>query len=209
MGDLEEWLSKPDPRLPAVRTTALVVVAVCEVLIITWPTTPRTLSWLAGQSAVWWGAVGTWVGAFATTAAVVAALWIAGRDARVRRAERADRDKAQARLLVVVMANRGEFLTVRVENHSAAPLFDVALTHVEPAPAWRLGPSTVQRPTHEVLKAGEHFQRNIELLDGNGEPQRVPDVEYSFTFEFVDSAGLRWSRRDNAEPQRVIPATTG
>ncbi|MCP3803918.1 hypothetical protein NLX83_32085 [Allokutzneria sp. A3M-2-11 16] len=209
MGDLEEWLSKPDPRLSTVRDTALAVVAVCELLIITWPTTPRALSWLTSQSAVWWGAVGTWVGACATTAAVVAALWIAGRDARVREAERADRDKAQARLLVVVMANRGQFVTVRVENHSAAPLFDVTLTHVEPALGWRFGPSTVQRPSQDILKAGEHFQRNIELLGGNGEPQRVPDLGYSFTFEFVDSAGLRWSRRDDAEPQRVLAATTG
>ncbi|MFB9903650.1 hypothetical protein [Allokutzneria oryzae] len=209
MGDLEEWLSKPAVRLSAVRDTAFGVVAVCELLIITWPTAPRVLTWLTGQSAEWWGAVGNWVGAVATTAAVVAALWIARRDGRVRVAERADRDKAQARLLVSVMANRGDFVTVKVENHSQAPLFDITLTNVEPALAWRYGPSTVQSPRQGILKAGEHFQRNIELLNGSGEPQRVPGGDYSFTFEFVDSAGLRWSRRDNDEPRRVLPVTTG
>ncbi|MDQ3154081.1 MAG: hypothetical protein M3R63_20960 [Actinomycetota bacterium] len=112
-----------------------------------------------------WSVVGTWFGGVVTVIAVGVALWIAHHDWRRADAERRDQERAQARLIVVDVdvgpIGPGGGVTMRVANHSDAPVFQVVGTFVGEYPStWTersqtadpvtvLGPGGVYRRRHE------------------------------------------------------------
>lgn len=82
-----------DERLSRIRTVAFSVLGVAGVLLLFGPLLGKAWRWLVEpREPDWWGAAGQWAGAVGTVAAVAVALWIAIRDGRVARADRAKRE---------------------------------------------------------------------------------------------------------------------
>ncbi|WP_410676425.1 hypothetical protein [Amycolatopsis sp. cmx-4-68] len=80
-------------RLAVIRAFAFGVLAAGGVLLLFGPLLAKAWIWLVEpREPDWWGASGQWVGGIGTIGAVVVALWIAIRDGRVARADRAKRD---------------------------------------------------------------------------------------------------------------------
>jgi hypothetical protein len=154
-------------------------------------------------------------GASGTLAAVVVALWITVRDGRRIRAEQADRDDRQARLVTFEVYRRGDRWRVGTTNQSMAPIFEVTVTAV--ARGERVGhieavPGSPARLT--LVPAGGRVEQTITFAEP--EPPPIPDVtttdeminSYQVTAHFLDAAGLRWSRTGSDPPQRILSKTT-
>lgn len=137
--------------------------------------------------------------AAATVAAVVVALWVAIRDGRQQRAELADRQAAQARLVTAYVDRLQGRWCVRTANHSTAPVYDVEVEevrhqqwvgNVEPVPG---SPAKLRE-----LLPGAPVDRPLAGEVG-GDPASAVVV-----FRFVDAAGLRWRREGTGPPQRLV-----
>lgn len=173
----------------------------------------------------WLAAWGQTAGAIGTAAAVGVALWLAFRESRWRRAdqaerdaERADRDAAQARLVTVeptypeVVYARDLHIVIKIVNASLLPIFDVKVVDlscdVAPGHTWRIDDSDGDgfKIEFRVLAAGEPFYLPVEYVDPAGRSTALMEAGGTdhVTIEFTDSVGLRWRRRDNDAPVRVI-----
>jgi hypothetical protein len=152
-------------------------------------TTPTVLDWLS--------TVGETVGAVGTVAAVVVALWIANRDGRQRRAERADRDAGQARLISAELRREDGRWWVRTTNHSIAPIFDCEVLEVRHAggPS-RLEPVPGAPVVLHRLAPNQTVDRAV-AADGDLSDATV-------VLSFLDAAGLRWHREGVAAPRRIV-----
>lgn len=158
-----------------------------------------------------WSIAAEWVGAAATTAAVIVALWISHRDARRVDRERRDAEKGQARLVTVEAPwGSGGGVTITVTNRSLQPIFGLELDSVtnidDPELAWRI-PPTIHgaRQSIDVLGAGEPWTTYAEFLDANGQRDRLrPGASIAVDISFHDASGLTWRKRTNSDPVRVI-----
>lgn len=157
--------------------------------------------------AEWISTVGQVVGALATLAAVIVALWIAGRDTRRLEGERADRDKAQARLVAITAVGSGGAGIV-ITNHSDRPILHPQIEDVTVNGSlgltWRVNPKVPNagRP-RDVLSPGEPFEVPVEFVDEGGTVTRLDQGQCTVTIIFTDAAGLRWRRVGNSEPTRI------
>lgn len=142
-------------------------------------------------------------------------------DQAERDAERADRDAAQARLVTVepTYPETGYcqeiFIVVKVLNGSTLPILDVKLVDLcsdgAPDHTWRFDDSgpmgDVFKIEARVLAAGESFHLPVAYVNRSGR-SAVLTSEDHVTIEFTDAVGLRWRRRDNEAPERVIVTPT-
>lgn len=144
----------------------------------------------------WFSAVTGATGTLGAIAAVIIAVWVARRDGRTQRAEQADRDAAQARLVSTELRHEDGRWWVRTTNDSAAPVFrcEVEVVHVrgrrhlEPVPGAPV----------ELRKLGPEESRD-RALEGDGDPSDGVVV-----LRFIDAAGLRWRREGDDAPRRVL-----
>jgi hypothetical protein len=176
------------------------------------------------SAADWVAAIGQVAGALFTAAAVAVALGLAVRESRWRRAdqtereaERSDRDAAQARLVAVeptfnFFSDFGGVdyeTTAKVLNGSNLPIFDVKIVDVQSEDAtvgWRIDPFGYMdgEPIEaRVLPAAGTFWLPIGFVDASSRAV-YPGGEAYVIVEFTDAAGLRWRRRNNEPPERVI-----
>jgi hypothetical protein len=153
----------------------------------------------AAQSASaldWVSAIGGVIGTLGAIAAVITAIWVARRDTLFQRAERADRDAAQARLVNTTMRREDGRWWVRTTNDSAAPVFRCEVVEVRS----RLGVHHLEAvpgsPIHlRRLGPDESIDRAVR---GDGDLSDGVVV-----LEYVDAAGLRWCREGDATPRRL------
>ncbi|MEV0982587.1 hypothetical protein [Streptomyces sp. NPDC049915] len=143
-----------------------------------------------------------------TLVVAIVAAWVAIRDGRQRDAELRDRQAAQARLVAVsvitVDDQCAEYLRLHpgekappslsrlyndywsIVNHSSGPVFDLEI----------LGGEQGAVPYRAPLAPGKSAGRL---------PSFVQEREgLNVTFRFVDEVGLRWQRKNNGQPQRLI-----
>jgi hypothetical protein len=162
-----------------------------------------------------WTAFGTWFGGIATAAAVAVALWISHRDwsradadRREREVEGRDQEKAQARLIVSQLlpdaTNR-----VSVLNESTAAVFNVFPEYSVTGREDGLDAAVdamLQVP-HDVIPAHGRWTVPVMYLGDDGSVVTTLDYYWSqadrVTITFADSAGLRWRRTNNSEPERM------
>lgn len=112
------------------------------------PVLPPVLEWSVAIAQV--------VGAVGTLAAVVVALWIAVRDGRRVRADQADRDARQARLITFEVYEDRDGWRVGTTNQSMAPIFEVTVTKVTCGDhVGEVGPVPEGSTQLAVVKAGE------------------------------------------------------
>jgi len=179
-----------------------------------------TAAWLAAG-----GSVGAAVG---TVGAVCVALYLAIRDSRWRRAERDDRDAAQARLVTVAVEHDHSDRRpdpprtyAQIANDSQLPIFDVHVVDL------RFGRTRLREWD---LVAPAPVAANTRPRVRPGEPPIVIPIEYQaarrvhpffrhllgcsddatdivVTIAFTDADGFRWRRQGNALPTRVISPT--
>jgi hypothetical protein len=132
---------------------------------------------------------------------VVLALWVARRDGWRLRAELADREAGQARLVTTGVHRVAGRWWVRTTNHSTVPVFGVEVvearhqggpSHVEPVP----GAPVIL----EMLAAGDSADRALDLPTGSN-PDPARDV---IVIRYLDAAGLRWRREGAGPPQREL-----
>jgi hypothetical protein len=146
--------------------------------------------------------------AIATTGATAVALWFGWHEVKMRRKDEADRQAAQARLVVpVIDGTRGE-----VVNHSSEPLLELRIIRADAdqpnghpvAVRWSdEGPRIFRN-----VSAGQ--THHLELREQGWGP--LPDpvhgyevgmdegsapfnaINHRLTIQFMDAAGLRWQR---------------
>lgn len=155
-------------------------------------TDPAAVEWLPAL-----GEIATAATAAGTFAAVAVALWVAMRNTQLQRAEQADRDAGQARLIIASLHRADGRWWVRTTNHSMAPVFAVEVVEVrhgdgvsrlEPVPG-----APVELPK---LAPGDTIDRAVAFA---GDPSYAVVV-----FQFLDAAGLRWHREGTAQPRRIL-----
>lgn len=146
----------------------------------------------------WVSALGEITGAIGTIAAVVVALWIANRAVRQQRAEQADREAGQARLITADVHRWEGRWWVRTTNHSTAPIFDVQVLEVRHADGGVSKVESVPGAPAELAKlaAGKDNDRAV-AYDGDSLTAVV-------VLQFLDATGLRWRRDGAAQPQRIL-----
>jgi hypothetical protein len=152
------------------------------------------------------GSAGEWAGALGSIAAVAVALWLAISDARRRDSDRREEKAAQARLITVevetIYGKAAAFVTVT--NHSASPVFSVAINGVQVSPEppafvqfgedrqWaRLDPG--QMKTARCAFFSSRNPRDLWIVS----PPNLVSAEVSF----VDASGLPWKRWGNTPPR--------
>ncbi len=165
--------------------------------------------WLAA-----WGQIG---GAVGTVATLSVAIWLARRDSRWRKAEQADRDIAQARMLTVDTdysygGSSPYQAIVIIANNSNQPLFEVKIESFrsasEPGLKWRFGAIDPDTPVSaNVLRPDRQLVVDVEFVDDNNK-QQWPGGTDSTTVTYMDSSGLRWRRVDRELPVRIIDEPT-
>jgi hypothetical protein len=126
----------------------------------------------------WVGAWGQWAGALGTVAAVVVALWLAGRDTRLQRKREEATALAQARLVRISgpggQVDRGKdgdqfqhTLNVAIANHGSLPILEMR------AEVWGAGQSLREAAafgcSEDVILAGQRreFPVGVTSLTGN------------------------------------------
>ncbi|MEV7130160.1 hypothetical protein [Streptomyces sp. NPDC093260] len=141
----------------------------------------------------------------ATAAATLVALGVAVNESRTRVRERADRDAAQARLLLT--RARGE--TAYVDNYSDQPFLEVwwiSADAVKPgSPAVPVRYASGERRYIRPLPArGSSLIRLAEhTWDGHSGPA-PRDFTVRATVHYLDASGLWWSRTGNEQPVRLL-----
>lgn len=171
------------------------------------PVLPTAVAWSAAISQV--------VGTVATLAAVVVALWIALRDGRRARDEQADRDARQARLVTFEVYRRGDRWRVGTTNQSTAPIFEVTVTKVTGTDHVGYVEAVPGSPAQlTVVPAGGKVEQTIKFADPESSPgsdsTSTNGVSWSYqvSANFLDAAGLRWSRTGSDPPRRILSKTT-
>jgi catechol 2,3-dioxygenase-like lactoylglutathione lyase family enzyme len=144
----------------------------------------------------WFSAVTGATGTLGAIAAVIIAVWVARRDGRTQRAEQADRDAAQARLVSTELRYEDGRWWVRTTNDSAAPVFRCEAGVVHPRGRRQL--EAVPGAPVELYKLGPDESRD-RAVEGDGD---LSDGVAVLTF--IDAAGLRWLREGDFPPHRVI-----
>ncbi|MFD9419492.1 hypothetical protein ACFWC9_32970 [Streptomyces goshikiensis] len=156
--------------------------------------------------------------AIATTGATGVALWFGWYEVKMRRKEEADREAAQARLVVpVIDGNRGE-----VVNHSSEPLLELRIIRAD-ADQPNGNPVAVRWSEEDPrifrnVSAGQTHP--LELLEQGWGPYIDPvngyEVEkdegiapfnatnHRLTIQFMDAAGLRWQRVGLRPPTKIL-----
>lgn len=145
-----------------------------------------------------------WVAAFISAIStlfaivtVIVAIWVARRDSRVQRADRADRDAAQARLVSAELRHEHGRWWVRTTNDSNAPVFRCDVVEVRHQRGARYLESIPGAPV-ELRKLGpdESIDRAVR---GDGDLSDGVVV-----LRFVDAAGLRWCLEGDTAPRRLL-----
>lgn len=144
----------------------------------------------------WFSAAGSALGTLGAVAAVVIAIWTARREDCAQRADRADRDAAQARLISTELRQERGRWWVRTINDSAAPVFHCTVLEVRhPLGARTL--ETVPGSPVRLRRLGPD-QSNDRAVGGDGDlTDGVP------VLRFVDAAGLLWYREGDDPPYRA------
>lgn len=172
----------------------------------------------------WIAAIGQAAGAIFTAGAVAVAVWLGWRDRKWRRedeaasrAERADRDAAQARL-VTVEPDYGyndwdlNAFDVKVHNGSSDPIFDVKISQLvaegQATHPWDFfwGPLDPGPEHLRVLLGGKGFTWMVAYVDGRNRTVVLQGTDH-ITIDYVDAVGLRWQRTDHQPPRRVLEPT--
>jgi hypothetical protein len=150
------------------------------------------------STAQWILAVGQVVIAAGTLAAVLVALWLGRLERRRIWGELEDREAGQARLVAFEVVRRGGRSLVRTTNHSAAPVFEVRVTHVRCGD--QVGHVQTNGGSSEWLAMVPARESVDQVLTFDG-----PEVNgsYEVTALFLDSAGLRWQRTGANPPRRI------
>lgn len=159
----------------------------------------------------WVNAVGTSVGAVATTSAAAIALGIAVRDGRERDAARRDDEAAQARTLTVETLDKygDELAVVRITNHGTQPMLAVYLERIVISPD-DAGPGarqTIEGRGCAVLAPGGAYEAVVEVTTPEGKPFRLEKPYLaSGVVRYHDASGRAWRRWGNTDPRRIIRA---
>ncbi|MFF8593989.1 hypothetical protein ACF061_21590 [Streptomyces sp. NPDC015220] len=141
----------------------------------------------------------------ATAAATLVALGVAVRDGRARAAERADRDAAQARLLIT----RARGGTVYVDNYSDQPFLEVWwITADAVGPASEVTPVRYAGQERRYIrplpaKGSSTIGLSEQVWDGHSGPSPRNSTVRA-TIHYLDAAGLWWSRTGGEQPVRLL-----
>lgn len=134
----------------------------------------------ADSVANWVGAIGQWAGAVATLAAVIVALRLTRWERRRDRAERRDREAAQARLVTITVRytrspepSEQDFVPcVEITNHSEQPVHRPQIESISGARSrarWGVDPSTGKdHSLCEVLPPNAWHRVPFQHLDADG-----------------------------------------
>jgi hypothetical protein len=156
------------------------------------------------------------VSAIATVGATGVALWVVvhegksrNADLRVRDAERRDQEAAQARLITSEAKRLDR--DAHINNHSAAPVFDVRVIRAEATSAegGPVAPAFMPdaRRTFPVLGAGKEARTGLShTVWGHGDVGVVPhgSTHVRLTIQFLDASGLWWERTGAEQPRRLV-----
>ena len=154
----------------------------------------------------WWADSASWASAIGTIGATVSALYIALRSWRDAAAERADRDAAQARQVVI---NYLKSAVVEVTNFSISPILFLLVRdvwrlnddHTQVAERYRARVQGADARRAKLLLAPQETIR-IDITSSTGSPP-LPGA-YALTIRFTDAAGLDWERTGNEPPRRLV-----
>ena len=156
-----------------------------------------------------WSVIGIWFSGIATASAVGVALWSSRCDRRRADAERRDQEKAQARLVVSRVASEAS-QRVRIVNNSSAQVLNVLPEYSVTGREDRLQGtvSSTETVPRDVLDPGEEWPVSVTYFDADGSLVATDAYYWSqedtITITFTDSAGRRWKRVNNSEPERVL-----
>lgn len=170
---------------------------------------PHVADWLAA-----WGQIG---GAVGTVATLCVAIWLARRDNRWRRAEQADRDAAQARLITVELDYyypgyvEGPKIVAKMVNSSSQPVHeakvDLLRNIAKPHLRWRYdddGDDPELKVWANVLNPGEKFRVGVEFFEPGSYRTTYVGGGSDVTITFTDANGFRWSRKNSEAPRRIV-----
>ncbi|AWI32780.1 hypothetical protein [Streptomyces tirandamycinicus] len=171
----------------------------------------------------WWATGTSIAGAAATVGAVGVALWVAIREGRQRDAERRDAEAGQARLVTCRMqlgkigSRRGSCVIHNFSRHAVVDIELCSVTAVDPATGerWTTAETAGRRTWAEGEPLGPGLSYEFDLLnwvqEGSTEPKDdwMPrggwhTARIKFVYRFTDAAGLRWERRNDEPPVRVL-----
>ncbi|MFI1769205.1 hypothetical protein ACH41H_45245 [Streptomyces sp. NPDC020800] len=163
----------------------------------------------------WWTTGTSIASAAATVGAVAVALWVAIRDGEQRNAEKRDAEAAQARL---ILSRRDSEAVLIIHNNSQLPVIDVELysvSLVHPESGKRIAAAKLRRtdlvrdtappPLRlcQVLQRGGQVGVHV-ILEGRTSGKDLLRLRMECHYGFTDSAGLRWERRNNEPPVRIV-----
>ncbi|MFN3007032.1 hypothetical protein [Mycolicibacterium wolinskyi] len=135
------------------------------------------------------GTVGEWFAAFATTAAVGVALYIAGRDRSERNAERRDEQRTHARLVQLSThseSNRSASVVIEARNFGPLPVIDVDVVDA----TWSKHPDAhwVPRDSHWVGRGRPATNTHRPILKPSQGVEDTYDTLAYFVVMFHDPA---------------------
>ncbi|NEA46028.1 hypothetical protein [Streptomyces sp. SID10815] len=141
----------------------------------------------------------------ATAAAALVALGVAVNEGRTRVRERADRDAAQARLLLI----RARGGTAHVDNYTDQLFLEVrwiSADAVKPgSPAVPVRYAAGERRYIRPLPAQGSSAIGLAEQTWDGHSGPAPrDFTVRATVHYLDAAGLWWSRTGNEQPVRLL-----
>jgi len=151
-------------------------------------------------SSVQWGTVGEWASGVGTVAAVLAALWVARREGRWRRADLMQRARSEAaKLTPAARESFGDHMIMvlghfKLTNNSDLSTFrDVKVTGVFADGQTDVAPLIpVLRPRQSATTSLVAIDREDRwVADETGGRSLIPYV--GFTFEFRDETGHTWA----------------
>lgn len=128
---------------------------------------------------------------------------LARRDRELAAQERADAQMAHARAVAshnVGLMRQGGIVEggeVSVTNYGAGPILDVHVMLDSPSPG------LVLLKKFDVLAPGDTTRIDAYRIDLEG-GKRIQDGEVTVVLWFTDMAGLRWERRGNDQPVRLL-----
>ncbi|WP_432845997.1 hypothetical protein ACQPXB_35990 [Amycolatopsis sp. CA-161197] len=157
---------------------------------------------------------GQWAGAIASVLAVLVALGLAARETRLRDRERRDEERAQARTVTAVLAERSHYITwagkvasvprqtVVLSNHGRDAVLEVEIEAVSPK-------STAVKAdldgARRLAILGPGVEENVAVSFKKDDEGVKMDPSYvEIAFSFTDVRGRRWRRIRNGEPQRIL-----